>query len=310
MKQKTVAIVHFNTPELTTAGIKSIRKKGGMDWKVVVFDNSNERPFTITEPLGDVTIIDNTNGQIIDFDAELAKFPNKCSYLPHFASARHMMSVQKLWELVPQGFILMESDVILSQPIDFMWDENYAAVGKIQHFEGTGRLETDRLLPMLCYMNVPKLVANGAKYFDPVRNFGLHSDDEKDPLNWYDTGASFLEDIKNTKPALVARVYWNLYDYFSHYGSGSWKKKDLEDQKYWIECHWQDWMLTDEEKAQLATIKETPIEAAMAKTPQECKEEQKPEPPTFDESQGTPVVTAKNDGKPKTRKPRNSKKQK
>ena len=188
--KKTIAIVHYNTPELTTAGIKSIRKKSGMDWKVVVFDNSNERPFAITEPLGDVTIIDNTKGQIIDFDAELAKFPNKCSYLPHFASARHMMSVQKLWELVPQGFILMESDVILSQPIDFMWDENYAAVGKIQHFEGTGRLETDRLLPMLCYMNVPKLVANGAKYFDPVRNFGLHSDDEKDPLNWYDTGAS------------------------------------------------------------------------------------------------------------------------
>jgi len=300
MKQKTVAIVHYNTPELTTAGIKSIRKKGGMDWKVVVFENSNERPFTITEPLGDVTIIDNTKGQIIDFEKELAKFPNKCSYLPHFASARHMMSVQKLWEILPQGFILMESDVILSQPIDFMWDENYAAVGKIQHFEGTGRLEPDRLLPMLCYMNVPKLVANGAKYFDPVRNFGLHSDDKTDPLNWYDTGASLLEDIKNTKPALVARVYWNLYDYFSHYGSGSWKKTDIEDQKYWIECHWQDWMLTDEEKAQLE---------AAATTPLECKDKA-PEPPTFDEAQGTPVVKTKADGKPKTRKRGNSKKQK
>jgi len=277
MSRKTIAIVHFNTPELTTAGIKSIRKKGGMDWKVVVFDNSTERPFAITEPLGDVTIIDNTKGQYIDFEKELAKFPNKCSYLPHFASARHMMSVQKLWEILPQGFILMESDVILSQPIDFMWDESYAAVGKIQHFAGTGRLEPDRLLPMLCYMNVPKLVANGAKYFDPVRNFGLHSDDVKDPLNWYDTGASLLEDIKNTKPALVARVYWNLYDYFSHYGHGSWKKNgDLDDQKYWIECHWQDWTLTDEEKAQLAAIEPTPLAEATAEQKTVKKKTSKP----------------------------------
>jgi hypothetical protein len=288
--KKTIAIVHFNTPELTTAGIKSIRKKGGMDWKVVVFDNSNARPFIITEPLGDVIIIDNTKGQYIDFDAELAKFPNKCSYLSTFASAKHMMSVQKLWELLPHGFILMESDVILSQPIDFMWDEQYAAVGKIQHFDGTGRLEPDRLLPMLCYMNVPKLVANGAKYFDPVRNFGLHSDDEKDPLNWYDTGASLLEDIKNTKPALVARVYWNLYDYFSHYGHGSWKKNnETENQQYWIECHWQDWMLTDEEKAQLAAIKPTPL---LSERPAE-----KP----------LDVAAGKNESKPKTRKHTNSK---
>ena len=30
-KQKTVAIVHFNTPELTEALVKSIRKHGGED---------------------------------------------------------------------------------------------------------------------------------------------------------------------------------------------------------------------------------------------------------------------------------------
>ena len=35
----TVAIIHFNTPELTEACILSIRKHG-CDWPVVVFDNS------------------------------------------------------------------------------------------------------------------------------------------------------------------------------------------------------------------------------------------------------------------------------
>ena len=43
---KQVAIVHFNTPELTEACILSIRKHGGQDYRIVVFDNSDKRPFT------------------------------------------------------------------------------------------------------------------------------------------------------------------------------------------------------------------------------------------------------------------------
>ena len=48
MKQKTIAIIHFNTPELTEACILSIRKHG-CDWPVVVFDNSRE----VTWPAGE-----------------------------------------------------------------------------------------------------------------------------------------------------------------------------------------------------------------------------------------------------------------
>ena len=47
MKKKTIAIIHFNTPELTEACILSIRKQG-CDWPVVVFDNSAD----ITAPAG------------------------------------------------------------------------------------------------------------------------------------------------------------------------------------------------------------------------------------------------------------------
>ena len=50
MKQKTIAIIHFNTPELTEAGIKSLRKHGGEDYRVIVFDNSS----TLTLPDGKV----------------------------------------------------------------------------------------------------------------------------------------------------------------------------------------------------------------------------------------------------------------
>lgn len=46
MKQ-TIAIIHFNTPELTEACILSIRKQG-CDWPIVLFDNSAD----ITIPAG------------------------------------------------------------------------------------------------------------------------------------------------------------------------------------------------------------------------------------------------------------------
>ena len=48
--QKTVAIVHYNTPELTRATILSIRKHGGMNYRIVVFDNSDQRPFLRVVP--------------------------------------------------------------------------------------------------------------------------------------------------------------------------------------------------------------------------------------------------------------------
>ena len=41
MKQKRqVAIIHYNTPEITEATILSLRKHGGEDYHVTVFDNS------------------------------------------------------------------------------------------------------------------------------------------------------------------------------------------------------------------------------------------------------------------------------
>ena len=39
-KDREVAIIHYNTPELTEAAILSLRKHGGEDYHVTVFDNS------------------------------------------------------------------------------------------------------------------------------------------------------------------------------------------------------------------------------------------------------------------------------
>ena len=58
--KKTIAIINYNTPELSEACILSIRKQGGKDYRVVVFDNSDERPFRVQLP--GVEVIDTRRG--------------------------------------------------------------------------------------------------------------------------------------------------------------------------------------------------------------------------------------------------------
>ena len=71
---KQIGIVHYNTPELTEACILSLRKTGCF-WPVTILDNSDRRPFEAK--LHVVTVLDYTKGQLIDFDAELAKNPDR-----------------------------------------------------------------------------------------------------------------------------------------------------------------------------------------------------------------------------------------
>ena len=160
-----VAIIHYNTPELTRACIGSLIYNGGVEdrLRIVVFDNSDSKPF------GDasgVTVIDNTKGQVIDFDAELAKFPERdrsigCAKGCEFGSVKHMMTVQKLWELIPTGFVLMESDILITKPIARFWRPEYSFVGYAQKQQPRNPFNIGRILPMLCYMNVPLLTKHG-----------------------------------------------------------------------------------------------------------------------------------------------------
>ena len=70
-----IAIVHYNTPELTEALYHSICKFTPNS-TVYIFDNSNIRPFPYEKyPL--IHYMDNTKGQIIDFDKWLEGYPKK-----------------------------------------------------------------------------------------------------------------------------------------------------------------------------------------------------------------------------------------
>lgn len=235
MKQKTIAIVHYNTPELTEACIKSIRKVG-CNWLVVVFDNSDKRPFN--RRMRGVKVINNRTQQLVNFDEELEKYPDKCFELSHegnFASVKHMMSVQYLMdEVLTDGFILMDSDILVKKPFDYLWDEKFAASGRIKWYKVNPKPEQDKLLPFLCYLNVPLLKEHGAKFYDPTRCWGLQPGGRWNPNNLYDTGASLFEDIVKTKPALWCRNWQFLEDSFEHFGSASYREDRVEMQKEWL----------------------------------------------------------------------------
>ena len=236
--RKTVAIIHYNTPELTMAAIGSLLKNGGGPFRVVVFDNSDTRPF---EGATNVQVFDNTKGQIIDFDKELEKYPERdrsigCAKGCEFGSVKHMMTVQKLWELLPQGFVLMESDILIKKNIDEFFREEYSVYGYCQKAQPHNPFGIGRMLPMLCWMNVPMLTREGAKYFDPTRTYGLLHGGRQNRNNWYDTGAVLLEDILTKRPRLKG-YHCDIREFVEHYGSGSWAKNDLSQQMAWLEQH-------------------------------------------------------------------------
>ena len=244
MKQeREVAIVHYNTPELTEATILSLRKHGGRDYRVVVFDNSDERPFRVQMP--GVDVIDNTKGQVIDFEAMLAAFPHRdasigCARGCEYGSAKHMMTVQKLWELLPDGFVLVESDVLLKANVDHLWMEEFASVGHNQLHQPQNPFGIGRVCPMLCYMNVPLLTKHGARYFDPERTYGLLAGGRQNRNNWYDTGSVMFEDIVKTKPELRGK-HVDIRELLEHFGSGSWRNNNLKAQAEWLKQHRKLW---------------------------------------------------------------------
>ena len=247
MQKKTVALIHFNTPLLTECAIKSLRKHGGETYRVVVFDNSDREPFA--RPMRGVEVIDNTHGQVIDFERELAAYPERdrsigCAKGCEFGSAKHMMTVQKLWEQLPEGFVLMESDILIKRNIDEFFDETQSVVGYCQKHQPYNPFGIGRMLPMLCWMNVPMLTREGAKYFDPTRSYGLLPGGRQNRNNWYDTGAALLEDILAKRPRLKGR-HIDIRLFVEHYGSGSWQNNDTSQQIVWLEQHRELWQETE-----------------------------------------------------------------
>lgn len=239
--KKKICIVNYNTPELTRAAIQSIRRHGGEDYMYVVFDNSDKRPFGDMPGVG---VIDNTKGQIINFDEELAKYKKNPSigvaFGCNYGSAKHMMSIDWLIYNTKEPFLLCDSDILVRQNVDAFFDKEMFTIGKRGCHGGQAK---ERILPMLCWINAPMFRQAGIHYFDPERSWALFPEHD-DVRNWYDTGASLLEDVQ-TKDLPWREVDINEYMY--HLGSASWREGETTVEQ-WLEHNRDLWDETPYER--------------------------------------------------------------
>jgi hypothetical protein len=152
-------------------------------------------------------VINNRKGQVIDFQKMLAEYPDRNqrhAIVNDWGSMKHIWTVQKLWELLPDGFVLMESDILLKRSIDEFFREEYSVVGYHQHQQPGNKFGIGRMLPMLCWMNVPMLTSEGPALV--AREFSQ----ERDALRAWaqecarlDAGEITEEEYKDWKDAYV-----------------------------------------------------------------------------------------------------------
>ena len=266
-KDREVAIIHYNTPELTEATILSLRKHGGEDYHVTVFDNSapatdvktgeryESRPFTAEMP--GVTVIDNTKGQVIDFEKELDKYPDKsvdigCVKSCVFGSDKHMMTVQYIMDhVLTDGFLLMDSDILIRQSVDFMFQYDQCCVGHIIGSSGPNNYQ--RLAPMLLWINSKMCKEGGAVFFDPDRSWALNPGGYGNKKNGWDTGAALLQDIQTKKPQCHGKRI-DIRPLIFHFGSGSWYKNEPGRQQQWLQEHRDLWYTEPEPREAKYTV--------------------------------------------------------
>lgn len=219
--RKDIGIVHFNTPELTVALVRSIQKR--MDGcNVTILDNSDRRPFPKMEG---VNVIDNTDGYEIDFKALLAKYPDQRPTDYYQASAKHIASVDHLFDVLKEGFVLMDSDVLVKRDFNAFYDRRYAWAGAVEYpVEG---YKAVRLAPYILWINVPMMRSEGIRFWHEGMAYKLSHNGKP----FYDTGGSFYHDcLAKGLPGKELPVY----EYIDHFGEGSFRRTP-EATALWLE---------------------------------------------------------------------------
>lgn len=237
---KNIVIIHYNTPYLTECLVRSINLfvKNAI---IYIFDNSDKNPFTAK--FNNVKILDNTKGQIINFEEWLKKYPKRNASpgkVNKWGSAKHCYSIEKCMELIKDNFILLDSDVLLKMDISNLFDEKSIYIGEtvIQP-----KSTIKRILPFICYINTKMCLEKKVHYFNDNYMHGLA---KKIGSDYYDTGAGFYvaaskfphKDIK-------------VENYVVHYGHGSWNKKSEPikyNEKEWSEIHKNLWSMEKKKK--------------------------------------------------------------
>ena len=184
----------------------------------------------------ELSVIDNTRGQYVDWDKWLSQFPDKrpCPE-NNWGSAKHTYSIDFCMDRFPDGFVLMDSDVLVKQDITPLCDPSQAFVGEVAYCLRRHGFTAQRVLPFLCWINTPMLRQHGIRYFNPEKTWKLTN---VFPYCWYDTGASFFEEVEN---AHLPYSTVSVDDYVLHYCNGSWNQHS--DPMAWLKENKELWTM-------------------------------------------------------------------
>lgn len=228
---RRVVIVNFNTQRLTDCTIRSLNKHTP-GCSITVFDNSDREPYVNT--FDNVEVMDNTKGQIIDFEAMLAAYPNKYPTPENkYGSAKHCKTIDYCFDLFPDGFLLMDSDILIQKDVTPFFDDGCAWTGSIEMHKDRWNVGLPRVLPFLTYINVPLCRKHGIRYFNPDKMFALVPDK---PDIAYDTGCWFYEACA---AAHLPENHIRITDYMLHLRHGSWMAREEENE--WLDAHHELW---------------------------------------------------------------------
>lgn len=200
-----IFIVHYNTPLVTDACIKSINKHC-KDTKIYLLDNSDKQPFI--NSFDNVKIFDNTKRQLYK-QPEYTKFG--------ISSLDHEFAVQWFFDNFEEDFILLDSDVIVKKDFSSIIDQNKIYVS-------SEIIDEKRITPQLCYINLPFCKALNIKFSYPelIMNYKYSY-----LIGYGDTGAQFYIRARKYDHTVI-----NIYDYIIHLNGGSWKKQFSKETNY------------------------------------------------------------------------------
>ena len=221
LMNKNILIIHYNTPELTKATVLSVIKHCP-DCEITVFDNSDKYPF---ELMSCVTVINNCNQQLLDFDTMINSFNNKAISSNGYGSAKHCYSVDYCMDMFEDGFVLLDSDVLVKRDLSELFDSSVCWAGQ-SHINKKHKINIPRLYPFCCFINTKMCRENGIRYFDREHMWQL-SDSEIG--KWYDTGAWFLEATNGLPHKDIVCT-----DYIVHYGNGSFNNTKKQSKSDWL----------------------------------------------------------------------------
>ena len=246
--KKIFVIINFNTQNFVDKLIMSINKFVG-DVQIVVFDNSDKTPYINT--FDNVNVIDNTAGSIINFDKWLENYPERTktsAIKNNYGSAKHCYTVDKCMDIFEDGFVLLDSDILLKRDISEIIKEDKAFVGDTEMWKAAKTADDrivhprERAIPYICYINSKKCKELGIRYFNDDCMFGLTENGDS-----YDTGSYFFEEIirKNAEWKKI-----NYHNYIVHYKAGSWVEEAKRVDNYrpmpvenWLNCYKSYWMI-------------------------------------------------------------------